>query len=237
MAEVHFKQGDSVITQGDDGDVLYVVDNGQLDCFKRFSKGADNTYLKTYGPGESFGELALLYNAPRAASIISKTVATCFTLDRATFNHIVRDASMQRRTQFEEFLNKVPVLSTLDQYEKGKIAECLESVRYESGDFVIKEGDHGSQFFLIEEGTAEALKLSSSGQQQVVYKYNSHDYFGELSLLRDEPRAASIRATSALKVAHIDRLAFKRLFGPLENILERNTEKYAKFMKSYGALN
>jgi cAMP-dependent protein kinase regulator len=58
-----------VIKQGEDGDNLYVVDKGDLDCYKRFSKDAENTYLKTYKPGESFGELALLYNAPRAASI------------------------------------------------------------------------------------------------------------------------------------------------------------------------
>jgi len=58
MQEKNFKSGDWVITQGEDGDVLYVVDSGKLDCFKRFSKGADNTFLKTYVPGEAFGELA-----------------------------------------------------------------------------------------------------------------------------------------------------------------------------------
>jgi len=58
MEEVHFKPGDAVITQGDDGDVLYVVDQGKLDCYKKFKPDAENTYLKTYIPGESFGELA-----------------------------------------------------------------------------------------------------------------------------------------------------------------------------------
>lgn len=47
--------------------------------------------MKTYVPGEAFGELALLYNAPRAASIIAKTDAVLFSLDRQTFNNIVKD--------------------------------------------------------------------------------------------------------------------------------------------------
>jgi cAMP-dependent protein kinase regulator len=52
-----------------------------------------DTYLKTYEPGESFGELALLYNAPRAASIKAKTSTNLYELDRETFNNIVKDAA------------------------------------------------------------------------------------------------------------------------------------------------
>ena len=51
-------------------------------------------FLKIYEPGEAFGELALLYNAPRAASIKAKTDCLLWALDRNTFNHIVKDASM-----------------------------------------------------------------------------------------------------------------------------------------------
>lgn len=65
MEEKKFKPGDWVIKQGEDGNELYVVDIGELDCFKKFSDKEEPKYLKTYHPGESFGELALLYNSPR----------------------------------------------------------------------------------------------------------------------------------------------------------------------------
>jgi cAMP-dependent protein kinase regulator len=60
--------------------------------------------LKTYVPGEAFGELALLYNAPRAASIVSKTDSVCYILDRDTFNNIVKDAAAKKREMYENFL-------------------------------------------------------------------------------------------------------------------------------------
>ena len=70
-----------------------MVEDGQLDCFKEFSADEQPKYLKTYEPGEAFGELALLYNAPRAATITAKTDALLWELDRNTFNHIVKDAA------------------------------------------------------------------------------------------------------------------------------------------------
>jgi len=57
--------------------------------------------LKTYKAGESFGELSLLYNAPRAATIKATSKSVCFALDRATFNNIVKDASVKKREKFE----------------------------------------------------------------------------------------------------------------------------------------
>ena len=67
MDEKHVKDGQTVITEGEPGDVLYIVENGSYKCSKVID-GKD-TLLKTYSSGDVFGELALLYNAPRAATI------------------------------------------------------------------------------------------------------------------------------------------------------------------------
>lgn len=105
MEEKKVKAGEWVIKQGEDGDNLYVVEKGTLKCFKKINN--EQKYLKTYQPGESFGELALLYNAPRAASIQAEGECTLFALDRESFNHIVKDAAVKKRERYEEFLLKV----------------------------------------------------------------------------------------------------------------------------------
>jgi len=233
MKEHTFEKDDVVIKQGDDGEVLYCLDTGVLKCYRKMDKEAEypGTFLKDYQPGEAFGELALLYNAPRAATIIASETSTCFSLDRDCFNNIVKDATIKRRERFEEFLNKIELLNELDNYEKGQLADVLTVENYAEGDEIIKQGDTGSKFYLIEEGTADAVK-TTDGAEEVVFQYTENDYFGELALLKDEPRAATIKATSALRVAWLDRGSFKRLLGPLESVLERNTDKYSKFVKS-----
>lgn len=71
MWEKHAIDGEVVISEGDEGDCLYVVATGFLSCTKIFKGNSTPTFLKKYEPGEAFGELALLYNAPRAATITS----------------------------------------------------------------------------------------------------------------------------------------------------------------------
>lgn len=139
------RANDWVIKQGEDGNTLYLVDQGTLKCFKRFAKtDKEPKYLKTYQPGESFGELALLYNAPRAASIQAETNCVLFSLDRECFNHIVKGAAVKKRERYEEFLMKVELLQTMDPYERVKIADALRPEVFQAGEFIMK------QVFLIE---------------------------------------------------------------------------------------
>ena len=70
MEEVKTTSKEFIIKEGETGQMLYIISEGEFDCSKVI-KGKE-TYLKTYKPGEYFGELALMYNAPRAASIQSK---------------------------------------------------------------------------------------------------------------------------------------------------------------------
>ncbi len=93
IEEVRVAAGENVIVQGDQGDCMYVLESGSLDCTKVFPGKSEPTFLKTYQPGEGFGELALLYNCPRAATITAKSDSVVWRLDRDTFNNIVKDAA------------------------------------------------------------------------------------------------------------------------------------------------
>ncbi len=95
--------------------------------------------MKTYVPGESFGELALLYNAPRAASIQAEADCQLFALDRECFNKIVREAAFKKREKYEKFLLSVELLQSMDPYERVKIADALVSSTIQQGDYVMKQ--------------------------------------------------------------------------------------------------
>lgn len=227
MEEKNFTNSNIVIEQGQDGNELFVVESGKLECTKIFKQEEGPKFLKFYHSGEAFGELALLYNAPRAATIKAVTECKCWCLDRGTFNHIVKDAAARKRERYEKFLDGVEVLKSVDLYEKMQVADALKSLSFANGEYVIRQGDWGDVFYIVEEGTALARKAFFTGGPEVeVKQYGPGDYFGELALLKGEPRAASIIATSQLKCVSLNRKAFRRMLGPLDDILRRNATKY-----------
>ena len=232
MDEKHFKPGENVITQGENGDCLYVVEEGNLDCTKHFTQDGEEKYLKTYVPGESFGELALLYNAPRAATIKAKTDCVLWVLDRETFNNIVKDAAQKKREKYESFLRKVDILSTIDSYELMQISDAIKTAVFHHDDYIIKEGEMGDVFYILEEGECVATKTIEPGKPETPIKdYKEGDYFGERALMKGEPRYANIVAKSDIvKVISLDRVSFKRLLGPIEELLKRNMDKYQTFV-------
>merc|ERR1711957_588058 len=220
------------VEQGENGDCLYFIEEGSIECFKRFANTTEDKLLKEYQPGEAFGELALLYNAPRAATLISKTNCILWCLDRECFNNIVKVSAQKKRERYETFLKSVNILSEVDSFELGQISDALRSSHYSKGEFVIREGELGDVFYIIENGTAAATKTMEPGKPPVEVKaYNTGDYFGELALVKGDPRAANIVATADLRVISLDRNSFKRLLGPIEDILKRNADAYTKYIK------
>lgn len=221
IEEVKLAVGQVVIKEGDQGEQMYVVEKGTLNCTKHFKGNEAPTHLKEFNPGDGFGELALLYNAPRAATITAKTECILWSLDRNTFNHIVKDAAAKKRQKYDDFLQSVKILSSLDPYERSKLGDALKEEKFKKNDIIITEGQYGDKFYLLSEGTANATKTMEHGKPAVeVLQYKKGDYFGERALITQEARAANIIATSdELCVVSLDRDTFLRVFGPMEEIL------------------
>ena len=222
-----------VITQGDAGDYFYVVECGVFDIYvsptAKVEPGPNGMGAKvnSIGPGGSFGELALMYNAPRAATVVSTEAnSTLWALDRVTFRRILMDSAFQRRRMYESFLEEVPLLSSLTLYERSKIADALDTQKFPAGATIIREGDPGEAFFILESGEAEVFKSDVGDGVEAVKRYKKGDYFGELALLDDKPRAASVVAAGQegeeVKVAYLGKQGFQRLLGPVEGIMRRN---------------
>jgi cAMP-dependent protein kinase regulator len=113
MFEKKVNKNDKVIVQGDDGDNFYVVDSGTFDVF--VSRGSEDPKLVfNYSNEGSFGELALMYNTPRAATVVATSTGVLWALDRATFRRIICGAASRKREMYQSFLESVPMLKTLE---------------------------------------------------------------------------------------------------------------------------
>jgi cAMP-dependent protein kinase regulator len=178
-----------------------------------------------------FGELALLYDAPRAATVTAAGVVVCWGLDRVTFKQILQDSTQKQRHLYKKFLEQVPVLGPLSVYERLTIADALSPQNFAEGDKIIEEGSEGYEFFIVERGSVICTKLVDGVSKTVSESLGPGDYFGELSLINNEDRAATVTAQEDTTCLTIDRKTFKRLLGPLEGMLREHQELYAKYVE------
>jgi len=235
MFERKTQPDEHVIDQGDDGDNFYVIDHGIFDIYVKID-GADKM-VGAYNNKGSFGELALMYNTPRAATIVSNGEGIIWGLDRVTFRKIVLKAAYLRRKMHEALLEKVPMLKHLNEFERMNVADALESRQFNEGDAIVKQGENGSSMFFIEKGEVSVKIKDDSGREVQVTELSEGQYFGELSLVTHKPRAASVYSKGICKVAALDILAFERLLGSCMEVMKRNIGEYEEELKKLGLSN
>uniref|UniRef100_A0A6U4LLS2 Cyclic nucleotide-binding domain-containing protein n=1 Tax=Phaeomonas parva TaxID=124430 RepID=A0A6U4LLS2_9STRA len=226
MFPVEFEDGATIIQQGDQGDNFYILSEGTVDCFVDF-EGEQKKVLE-YTTGGSFGELALLYNAPRAATCKATSHCKLYALDRVAFKVLLMQSTIANRNQYKEFLDGVDLLDSLNDYEKLTIADALEIEAFDDGTVVCRQGEKGDCFYIVKDGEASCTQTDASGEQVEVARLGQGNYFGEIALLTPKMRQATVTAVGQLKVMKLDRKTFKRVMGPLEEILKRNMEHYNK---------
>jgi cAMP-dependent protein kinase regulator len=223
MFERRVQAGMEIIRQGEEGDYFYAIDSGRAQVIK------DGQMVVELGPGEAFGELALMYGSPRLATVKALEPTILWAVDRATFRGIVIDLAFQKRRMYESFLRSVPLLHTLHDGELYRICDALQPAYYQPNEAIVTQGDNGHDFYIIEEGTAVATMHQDNTEEVEVAKIGVGDYFGELALLRDAPRAATVRALTPVKCVILTKADFIRLLGPVMPILQRNQEHYRKY--------
>ena len=236
----------TIIKQGDPGDHFYVVERGVFDIFVKPKPNSSPTHalpspttssispltspqhqkVAERHPSESFGELALLYNAPRAATVIAREDSAVWVLSRFTFRRIVTRGMEKKWKEYEAFLTRVTSFEALLDYERAKIAEALEEVEYGAGAVIVKQGDEGDTFFIIKAGQ---VRCTIRGEQESVEvaRYSAGDFFGERALVNNERRAATVTAVTDTTCLYLNREAFALLLGPFEDIFRRRVRGYS----------
>lgn len=222
MFEVRVPAGVSIINKGDDGDFFYVVEHGQFDIV------IDGQKVLTSGEGTTFGELALFYNRPRAATVTATEDSAIWAVDRLTFRRLIMNNAYQRSLVCKGFLRTVPILEPLGEEEISRIADALVECDFVCGEEIIKQGDVGDRFFIIIDGEADIF-IERDGQEHHMGRLERGSYFGELAILEDSPRAASvIAATERVRCMSLDRDGFVRMLGPINEALRGHIPEYSR---------
>jgi cAMP-dependent protein kinase regulator len=171
------KSGEKIIQQGESGDTFYLLEEGSVDVFVT-KKDEEEKHVHSYKAGDSFGELAIMYNAPRAATCTAQNDCKLWTLDRNSFRLIVVAAAMQKRETYHAFLARVPILQTLTEMEMMAFADALLEEEYQDGEVVCNEGEDGDYFYIIKDGIALCSQIARNKNHNIVATLTTGHYFG-----------------------------------------------------------
>ncbi|KAJ8612110.1 hypothetical protein CTAYLR_002461 [Chrysophaeum taylorii] len=220
--EVKFSAGTTIMRQGDKGETFYVVESGTCEVLLDAHKAPVATPTK----GNTFGELALMYNTPRAATVAAKTDVTCWKIDRREFRLILAHNARLRSESYKTLLKEVKLrgktnerllADCLTEEQLTKLADCMDEEDVPAGHNIIVEGEEGNTFYVIAEGDVEI----STAKDGVVGTFTKGAYFGDRALVADEKRAATCKAIkNGVKVLAVDREDFIALLGSIDELVE-----------------
>jgi cGMP-dependent protein kinase len=222
FAPKKFSGGSTVIQQGEQGEAFYIVESGALDVFINVGSGEDKVETQVgvpYGPGTGFGELALLYNCPRAATIrasencvlweISSTAYKGLQLKQQQEAHSLKMASLRNVTIGKKTLGEILSIGDLES-----MALAVKTKSFPKGDVIIRQGEQGDVFYVITKGEVTVLK-----NKQKVASVGVNGFFGEKALLSSDSRAATCAAETDVECLTLLRDDFVLLLGNFEDIL------------------
>ncbi|KAI8464570.1 MAG: kinase-like domain-containing protein [Monoraphidium minutum] len=220
--------GEILIQEGEVGlaaSELYVVKAGKFEVLER-RKGV-NMRVNVKERGDVFGEVSLLYNCPRTATVAATTDAVVWVLERDIFRRAaaaaaglrwgrgyVQEAAEGEVGQIELFLNSVPLLSPLSREAKLKLVDAFVEEVFTAGTVIIREGDPGDMFYIVKGGEAA---VTQGGKE--VNRLFKADFFGERALLSNEPRGATVAAVQETVCLTLGRDTFVEILGPMDKIM------------------
>uniref|UniRef100_A0A4W5KAJ5 cGMP-dependent protein kinase n=1 Tax=Hucho hucho TaxID=62062 RepID=A0A4W5KAJ5_9TELE len=181
--------------------------------------------LCTMGPGKVFGELAILYNCTRTATVKTLTNVKLWAIDRQCFQTIMMRTGLIKHAEYMEFLKSVPTFQGLSEEILSKLADVMEETHYGDGEYIIRQGARGDTFFIISKGKVNVTREDSSSDVPVYLRgLGKGDWFGEKALQGEDIRTANVIAAEAVTCLVIDRDSFKHLIGGLEDVSNKGYE-------------
>uniref|UniRef100_A0A6P7FSJ4 cGMP-dependent protein kinase n=1 Tax=Diabrotica virgifera virgifera TaxID=50390 RepID=A0A6P7FSJ4_DIAVI len=215
MYPEEYKANDIIIQEGDVGSIVYVLEEGKVEISR------ENKILHHLDPGKVLGELAILYNCQRTATIKAHTDCKLWAIERQCFQTIMMRTGLIRQAEYTDFLKSVPIFKTLPEDTLIKISDVLEETIYANGDYIIRQGARGDTFFIISKGKVKVTrKMPNSNTEEFIRTLGKGDFFGEKALQGDDLRTANVIVDDPEGVTTlvIDRETFNQLISNLDEI-------------------
>ncbi len=221
MTMKSYQPNDKIIRQGEVGDRFYMIASGRVSVTQQSTFSSTVVELVKLGPNKYFGELALIEDSPRKATVTAITAVTCWTVDRKSFLSLF--GSMKEALNESvgvRMLKNVKLLNALSEHQLISVARCLENKAFVEGEVIIRQGDVGDCFYMIASG-----EVSVQVNHVQVAVLEAGTFFGEMSLLSNEKRSATVIALKDTTCLLLSRTNFNEHLGPLDEVIKAESER------------
>jgi len=233
LQPVEVKNGDWVIRQGEEGDRFYIVEEGSFEVriSNRLAPGRISSKKSSDGGGKlvhmyhgskakqihpSFGELALLYAAPRAASIISKTDGKIWSLHRDALKALILGQDGRK-----ELVSVLRSMSELDGFKDEEIVDFASGMfekTFKEGTMIITAGEKGSAMYVVSNGGC-VINLVVNGGEDLSSNLQAMDYFGQEVITTEDGRyLTDVKATTDTKCWILEKAAIEKSMKKLQTV-------------------
>ena len=210
------KPEEALVTEGEEGKEAFVVANGRLRVL-RGGEGEEPILLAALGPGALFGEMALVSQAPRAASVIADEVSTVLSISRKKLESLAKTtpeigqqlAGFCRGRMIANLMRHSAILGSVESDDRQSLFDRFNTRHLAEGETLVDEGDEGTGLFLLASGTVEVVGNDADGDTLRIAELGPGDVVGEISLVLRRPANATVRATTPTVALFLGRDAFQ----------------------------
>ncbi len=236
LRSVNIPPGIAICREGDEGDSIFVVAEGRVKVTRKGPDGKE-IHLADLGPGDFFGEFGYFSNSIRQATVKADTKTQILEISREDMDGIVEEFPHVKEIMLKFYKERVmdnmlalsPLFQKIGQKERLKLIERFELREAEPGEVIVKEGDMGDSMFLIKSGRVEVTTINPIDKSRTILaRLESGEFFGEVSLIKQKPRTASVTALTPVELMEIMRDSFEEIAAEhpeMKQVLEETIEK------------
>jgi len=210
---------EKLITEGEEGDTFYVVQKGT------FLVSIEGKTVQQISKGGCTGELALIHGAPRCATVTAQEKSEVWYITRNVFRKVLMVYNKEQSSQNIKFLKNVALFQPLLAKEIQVLVKALYENSFAADEVIFRQGETGDKFYVVKSGEVEGVV---TGEKAETFTLTCGEFFGERALLKNEPRAATMKALTRVCCLVLSRDDFTILMGPLQDMLNRQADEYEK---------
>ena len=233
---------EAIIREGEVDDSMFIISSGRVKVTKTSEAGTE-LVLARLTDGAFFGEMALLSESPRTASVIAEEETLLFQVSRDILGQVIKNfpsvsnimLKFYRQRLLANLMNTSMMFRPLDVTQRKALIEKFKSREVPANEKLLEEGQPGDGLYMLLTGRAEVSR-KIEGQRKVLAHLKEGDVFGEMSLLQNQPVTANVKTLRKSIVLKLPKRTWTEIVGQHPQLLQQIAQISAEREKTNDAI-